>query len=559
MMRRFTGKLFLYAGKAVVACLLVASAATATAADFSPFQLKVIQPKAGLDKNNRFYRAYPGIPYNVQIVGVGGEYPYTYRLVSGPSGMSVAADTGVLTWTPPSEGVMSATIEIKDQRGATDSVTWNIEVTKERFLFVDSKKGSSRGKGTIDDPLGSVSDIYGGTHYEAKRAGTYRNHFVYFREGNYVLDGYREDPRVQWTENQPVVLMAYPGEKPVLDLSSTYLWADSRLNNFYLEGFTIPNMATALRNDPDSHKGFRITGSSSNVTFRNNSFNNLALSDDTHQNQSVIMATAASQVGQNWAIVGNEFKNVHRAYGIVGYDTAYVAVQGNTFDNFTHNKHAIGPKKGCEHWYIRENKLTNIQGDAIWLYWAPGDRSPYGNMEISFNFTDASRAVLFNQKQATTHLPAYIFRNTLVGDIEYRGIVSGSANQPIHNNIIINDIAASGGVSRGIRCTSGCSAPQKITDDENNRVYSRSQRSSVVDSQGRLIGNYRNASAGILGVYGWELAGGAPGPSPEPTPEPEPEPNPNPNPNPNPTPIPDPGDNGSEQQCRAPKVPNIFW
>lgn len=541
MMQRFTTNVFRrYVGKLLAACMLVTSFAAA-AAEFSPFNLKVIQPAAGLDKNNRFYRAYPGILYDVQIVGVGGAYPYTYRLVNGPSGMSVDAATGVLRWTPPNEGRVSATVEIKDQRGATDSVTWTIDVTKDGFVFVDSRNGSSNGKGTIDDPLRSVSDIYGGTHYEAKRAGTYRNYFVYFRQGNYVLDGYREDPRVQWTNNQPVVLMAYPGEKPVLDLSATYLWADSRLTNFYLEGFHIPNMATALRNDPDSHKGFRITGSSSHVTFRNNSFNNLAISDDTHQNQSVIMATAASPVGQNWAIVGNEFRNIHRAYGIVGYDTAYVAVQGNTFDNLTHGKHAIGPKKGCEHWYIRDNKLTNIDGDAIWLYWAPGGRSPYGNIEISYNYADARTALLVNQKQATTHLPSHVFRNTLVGNVEYRAITSGSANQAIHNNIIINDVAASGGVSRGIRCTSNCSSPQKITGDEDNLVYSSSQRSTVIDSQGRLVSDKRGSSAGILGVYGWERTGASlPSPQPEPEPEPEAEPE---------EPV---------QQCKTPQVPRIL-
>jgi hypothetical protein len=473
-------------------------------ANFAPFELQIIQPMSGLDANNRYYRAYPGLVYDVQISAIGGEYPFQYELVSGPDGMSVARDTGVIAWTPSDLGTETVTVKVIDNSGATDTVTWPITVTREKFLFVDSTNGSSYGSGTIDDPLRTVADIYGGTHYDAKRAGTYRDHFVYFREGSYVLDGYREDPRVQWTYHQPVVMMAYPGETPDFDLSSTYLWADTQLNNFYLEGINVTEMATKVISDPDSHKGFRITGSSSNVTFRNNKFNNLALSDDTYNNQSVIMATAANPGGKHWAIIGNEFRNVHRAYGIVGYAISRVNIEKNLFDNFTHGKHAIGPKKSCEHWYIRDNRLTNIQGDAIWLYWAQESDAPFGNMEISYNYTQGIRALLVNQKQASAYLPIHVFRNTFDGTIEFRAIDSSSADHFVHNNIIVNNTAAANGVAAGIECSLNCSGSSRIRMDEDNLVYTTDERPTIIDSSGKIVSSKRDDSLGILGHYGWE-------------------------------------------------------
>lgn len=496
-------KIFASVSRILVACLAVNC--LNAFADFSPFDLNIIQPTAGLDSTNRYYRAYPEIEYNVQVSAVGGEYPLTYRLIDGPEGMAISSDTGVLNWTPGREQKTSATIMVTDSAGTTNSVTWTIDVTREKFLFVDSAKGSHYATGTIDDPLKSVSDIYGGTHYDAKRAGTYQDHFVYFRDGNYVLDGYRVDPRVQWTNYQPVVLMAFPGETPNLDLSKTYLWADSEISNFYLEGFNIPEMATKLVNDPDSHKGFRITGKSSHVTFRNNKFNNLALSEDSRNNQSVIMAGSSSNGGRNWAIVGNEFRNVHRAYGIVGYSVSHVLIHDNLFDNFTHGKHAIGPKKSCEHWYIRNNKLTNIQGDSMWLYWAQEAGAPFGNIEISYNYTEGHRALLINQKRDSTHLPLHVFRNTFDGLIEYRGIDSRSTNHAIHRNVIVNNTQAENGVSAGIQCTHYCSETSKIRLDEDNLVFTTSNRNSIIDSEGRVVSYKRGDEHGILGQYGWEL------------------------------------------------------
>ncbi len=40
------------------------------------YPLEIIQPQPNLDINNRFYKAYPGLEYNVRLAVIGGDYPF---------------------------------------------------------------------------------------------------------------------------------------------------------------------------------------------------------------------------------------------------------------------------------------------------------------------------------------------------------------------------------------------------------------------------------------------------------------------------------------------------
>jgi len=43
-------------------------------------------------------KAYPGIEYNYRLGVRGGEYPYTFSIVTAPSGMTIESHTGTITW-----------------------------------------------------------------------------------------------------------------------------------------------------------------------------------------------------------------------------------------------------------------------------------------------------------------------------------------------------------------------------------------------------------------------------------------------------------------------------
>lgn len=87
--------------------------------------IEIIAPRAGLDIGNRYYKAYPGLRYEVPIAVIGGTFPNTYSLISGPSGMSIDASTGVLSWPNPTTTGSPHTVTVRatDAAGGTASVT----------------------------------------------------------------------------------------------------------------------------------------------------------------------------------------------------------------------------------------------------------------------------------------------------------------------------------------------------------------------------------------------------------------------------------------------------
>ena len=67
-----------------------------------------------------------GVPFNYAVTA-DGLTPIVYALSTGPEGMSVDVETGVLTWTPQSEGTESATI-IATNLAGSDSQSFDVVV-----------------------------------------------------------------------------------------------------------------------------------------------------------------------------------------------------------------------------------------------------------------------------------------------------------------------------------------------------------------------------------------------------------------------------------------------
>src|SRR5689334_21125847 len=65
------------------------------------YPLQIIQPQPNLTTHSRFYKAYPGILYRVPVSVLGGAYPFTYSLTTAPSGMTIDAATGIISWPNP--------------------------------------------------------------------------------------------------------------------------------------------------------------------------------------------------------------------------------------------------------------------------------------------------------------------------------------------------------------------------------------------------------------------------------------------------------------------------
>src|SRR4029079_14725153 len=87
--RNMKTRLALRLGLSLYAALWI-GAVPARAQNHFPLELLNIKPVGspprGLSQNNRIFRAYPGVTYNIRAAVIGGNYPYSYTLSNPPSG-----------------------------------------------------------------------------------------------------------------------------------------------------------------------------------------------------------------------------------------------------------------------------------------------------------------------------------------------------------------------------------------------------------------------------------------------------------------------------------------
>lgn len=202
--------------------------------------------------------AYPGIAYSYRLGVIGGRAPYTYTLVTGPSGMTVAAATGEVSWTAPTAAAspIPMRFRVTDALGAFVEQPVSVQVTSSGFYFVATTGDDTAGTGTITSPWRTLAS--------ALNKGATGN-TLYVRGGNYV-GGF------DFVNGKITRLMAYPGDtRPVIDLDfSTVNVPSSRT---WVEGLELFNF---------SLRGFSVDGEQDELVFRRNLMHHLY---DTSQSE----------------------------------------------------------------------------------------------------------------------------------------------------------------------------------------------------------------------------------------------------------------------------------
>lgn len=470
--------------------LAVMLLATGTVSHAATYALAIDQPQAGLTTANRYYKAYPGLVYDVAIAAVGGKYPYTYSLPTSPSGMTVNSSTGEISWPSPtaSSTPYAVTAQVTDSSGSTTKVSWTITVTTSGFVFVDAVNGktaSQGGNGSAASPFKTIADFY-----KTKYDTTYQGNFVYFKSGTYATNTapLEDSPlRVALSSNaKPLVWLAYPGQSPVIDTSGGYICIYEGESNVYFEGLAIQNF--------NQDFGVRIDSAGNNVVFRNNVFSNLPSgSGGVGSNASALMIADGGAIGNNWAILTNTFTNITGVgYGLLGYATNNTLVQGNTFTNFGNIQNiAIGPKDSNTMWFIRANKINISQGQGIWIdtYTVLQNNA---NFEISYNLVQVGSGYTFwLGQQAGGYGPVTSFRNTYVGaTVEVDNLTSSDGPVTFTNDVIVS---GTGSVASAVASLLSLSSDLTGTAS-----------TGIVDSSGNLTGSYTK----YLGIDGYQQTGG---------------------------------------------------
>jgi hypothetical protein len=480
------------------------------AAGFYPLELTNIKPigaaPSGLDANNRIYRAYPNVEYNIRAAVVGGDYPFTFSLTNAPAGMTINANTGEISWPNPQANA-SPTITVRDAAGAQRSATWPITVTTSGFVFLDAVNGrnasnngcsSSCGTGTAANPWRTIRDMY------LNAPGTA---IAYFRSGTYNgLDlprveagGYWE--RVEFSEStRPVIWVAYPGHAPRIDFGYQAGVENAPLirlggSNVYVDGFE--TLRSRIIGFQVSHHNAR--GS----TFRRMNMHDTGPGVDG-SNAAFIMYT------QNYPV---------QAYGVVIQDSTFCGVTGHgttvktysmekvLIENTTHcnARVALELKSDTSQFTVRGNTFRNMISSnneaALGGNMHMVNDQSYG--EILFNNVINPNGTAMNINQDGQAREVYVHRNTFVGQVRVNNTDSADGPFTLTNNIIVNSVS---GTPAGSHIThNNVSVPQRINQSGNLAGY---PTDGIVDANGNLTLAY----AVNIGTRGHML--GAAGPAP---------------------------------------------
>lgn len=261
------------------------------------FPLSLVFPKDA-DSNSWAYNknAYPDIRWQIPIGVRGGRWPYRYQIKNngGADGLVIGEtlarsidpatqktlhqvddNYGVLTWPAPKSGVYQILVSVIDQDSNAVEVPINLTVAKAGWLFIDSVNGSDDNDGSLEAPFKTLEKL----HNNDRLTTTFSQHRIILREGVIPLDGVMptSNPATNFnqhyklrSDNLPLVYVAYPDEKPILEAYQGHINMEYGNDDFYMAGVTY-RYALEYLPSGDFYM-FRQFGQSKRMTWFNNHF-----------------------------------------------------------------------------------------------------------------------------------------------------------------------------------------------------------------------------------------------------------------------------------------------
>jgi hypothetical protein len=473
----------------------------------SYYALEIIQPRPSLNTNNRFYKAYPGIAYNVRPGVIGGAYPFTYSLTVYPSGMTINSSTGEINWPNPVEvgSPHSVTLKVVDSDVTEVTVSWTITVNTSNAIFVDSVNGHNTpaGTGILANPFKDLTDVLS----TAKHTTTFPYYFVYFRAGTYDVTGlfYEtwDDPALLVPINydhKPLVWIGYPGETATLDLSYAGLYFYVGCNDLWIDNLSvIVNQTTR----GGYTRGFEYESDCTRVCFRRLNFSDM-YEGTAGGNPSLIFQGKGGGVGKYHVIQDCTYSDaITMVYFLLQYLTDRTLVEDNTIGNMTTGCHVIGPKDMVTMAFYRHNTIIDsIEGIGGLLFGQDPNNVNSGDIEVSFNlfkYGNNNEVVLDADGYSGTIGKLYFVRNTIIGMVDINDVTTSKGPYYFYNNVIINTHTS----DADHLYVHNSSAPTRVVRADN---LSGVTADAIVDSNGNLQGTYRTT---YLGTRGYELSGGS--------------------------------------------------
>lgn len=459
----------------------------------------IVFPRPDAETNTwaRNRKTYPGLQYRIPIVVQGGAYPFKYDLVAAPAGMTIGKfwdqnDYGIVRWDNPLSGSYDIQVDVTDQDGTTVSVSWHLDVNTSKTLFL-SPTGNNANPGTLAQPKLSNSSW----HLNNDNDTTYDGYHIYYRGGTYALDG---DPatgnNIRLHSGKPMVLLAYPGETPIFDMSTGKFVGFNALashlgpQDLFVSGIRFEN---GDQTDANSHY-FWLTGNSvKRVTLFENYFYNLGPGSAGNDNPSVCFVSNTTNRKSYFAYVGNVYEDLLASgNGVSAFDhyyTDYTVFENNEFRN-NQGRFGAWQKSHNDLATFRRNKgKFNTAGVEGLMNFSTYDQIPDATAEFCWNYIEANNpsgfagAIVWVDQEVKGKGHAFVYRNTFVGRVHARTSGGGVYTRMAENNVIVTDY----------------STPLNNFVDANNLIGSPTD--GIIDATGNLQGTYQSS----LGTHGWQI------------------------------------------------------
>ncbi len=297
----------------------------------SKFDMAITYPRpAGETHANTAYKvAYTGERYRIPVGVFGGAYPFKFRLVEAPSGMTIGQqlilsgnslirpdDYGIMNWENPVAGAHPVELEVTDQLDVVRTISFTITVSTNWNVL--NTAALTNGSGSMASPFNNLASI---------------------------------------TDNRPVLVLSgtvdwEQKDRPLDDMSRTWIAREganvimkqalSSIGNnpgegdFFFSGFELQTPAdrTAVG------QLFRLEGATRTVFFEN-TFNGMLsnLTQDPIENASILMWTnqqvAEADDGNAWYCLlhSNTFDSVKDRDLFLGYSMRFTVIENNKMVN----------------------------------------------------------------------------------------------------------------------------------------------------------------------------------------------------------------------------------
>ncbi len=364
-------------------------------------------------------KAYPGIEYNYRLGVKGGDYPYEFTLVDGPSGMSINKNSGEIIWKPAALLIDTVVIKISDINGKSLVHQFAITSTKNGFYFVDGAKG-------VDNTnSGSESSPWKTMKYAAATADSAS--YVYVKKGTY-------NETFTMVANKCGRFFAYPGDSVIVIGAGTGTASFSVIGkNRIFQGFTF--------NGSDLRWIFSCDGTMQNLTWRKNHMYNCSSSGTN--NPAFIFFWDGSSAGgpsnqyKNIVIQDNIFhdlrNNASHGASVTTYDVQKMVFENNIVYDI--DGRGVNVKDNGYMNTIRNNAIFSCNW-GVCLFSQANDIGEEVCYNLIFNCTTAVTIGL----QSAPVDSIYVHHNTILGQISFGAVCydDRSGNINIYKNIIGN-------------------------------------------------------------------------------------------------------------------------